>query len=82
VDPLLKLASNYAHRNILFGARSFVPGVSLLKACEPIIDMALLPDASARGEQPQAVSTLHGLSDWVSQQCQSDYPASPTLKEC
>lgn len=79
-DPLLKLASIYAHRNILFGARSFVPGVSLIEACERIFDVAL-PEASARGEQPQAVSTLHGLNEWVTQQLQADFPSSAAIQQ-
>lgn len=79
-DPALKLASIYAHRNILFGARSYVTGASLIRACEPIFDVAL-PDASAQGEQPQAMSTLHGLCRWVKQQSEAEHPTSRTMQQ-
>jgi hypothetical protein len=36
----------------------------LVHVCLPLVDAAL-QDAGILGEQPQAVSTLHGLSSWV-----------------
>jgi hypothetical protein len=58
------LASLNAHRNIVFGAAVKVEQSTLLDLCPPLL-RASLEDCSADGEQPQAVSTLHGLSAWV-----------------
>jgi hypothetical protein len=77
----LKLASLQAHRNLIFGAMTYsqkkvhspkdddddivqTKKPSLLSACMPLLDAAMV-DASEEGEQPQAVSTLHGLSVWA-----------------
>lgn len=68
----LKLASLQAHRNVIFGAAlhyqqkddDLVAKHTLTSTCLPLLDAAIV-DASADGEQPQAVSTLHGLSAWV-----------------
>jgi len=73
-----KLASLQAHRNIVFGAvlhyqkkyvkddpDEFEPQKPMLvSACLPLLDAALI-DAAAEAEQPQALSTIHGLSVWV-----------------
>jgi cell division septation protein DedD len=40
------------------------PQVRLVHVCLPLVQAAL-QDAGSQGEQPQAVSTLHGLSSWV-----------------
>jgi hypothetical protein len=76
----LKLASLQAHRNLIFGAMTYsqkklhskddddddiqTNKPTLLSACMPLLDAAMV-DASEEGEQPQAVSTLHGLSVWA-----------------
>jgi hypothetical protein len=75
----LKLASLQAHRNVIFGAQRYCQKKlyspndddddiavkpTLLSACMPLLDAAMV-DASEEGEQPQAVSTLHGLSVWA-----------------
>jgi hypothetical protein len=71
------LATIHANNNILFGATINTnvapqyndPNVkppSVLDLC-PILLHAALDDCSDEGEQPQALSTLHGLSAWVRQ---------------
>jgi len=52
------LANLRAHRNIVFGAQFRID------LAAPLLRVAL-EDCSTEGEQPQAVSTLHGLSQWV-----------------
>lgn len=88
----LKLASLHAHRNIIFGAAvHYQPPrhedddldpdskTTLLDACLPLLDAALL-DASSDGEQPQAVSSLHGLCCWVNS-CIQGRKTSETLSK-
>lgn len=62
------LATLKAHRNIVFGATTTSslssPSSSVADLC-PALLRAALDDCSNDGEQPQAVSTLHGLSAWV-----------------
>ena len=69
------LATIHANNNIVFGANvntnvarkhetDVVP--SILDLC-PILLQAAITDCSNEGEQPQALSTLHGLSAWVRQ---------------
>jgi hypothetical protein len=72
----LKLASLQAHRNVIFGAVRYCQKKlyspkdddddiqTLSSACMPLFDAALV-DASEEGEQPLAISTLHGLSVWA-----------------
>jgi hypothetical protein len=65
----LKLASLFAHRNIVFGANvvnaeNSRHRLTIREACPVLLETAL-NDASADGEQPQAVSTLYGLCAWV-----------------
>lgn len=70
-------ASLRSHRNIVFGAKLFIRPEqnqqessddalewTLPNVCGPLIERAL-DDCSAEGEQVQAVSALHGLSEWV-----------------
>lgn len=70
--PLHIIASLKAHRNIVFGAtvgsttyasRSDCSSI-LTDTCRPLL-RAALDDCSKDGEQPQAVSALHGLSVYV-----------------
>ena len=74
---MIVLATLHANNNIIFGANvntkvvqaekfeaNLVP--SILDLC-PILLHAALTDCSNEGEQPQALSTLHGLSAWVRQ---------------
>jgi hypothetical protein len=65
VDPSLKKGAGalLAHRNVLFGARSFCD-YSLSQVCLPLVDLAM-KDAGENGEQPQAIASLAGLSEWV-----------------
>lgn len=87
------LASLNAHRNIVFGAsvrvvqqqqtqqRSFI---TVLDLCPPLL-RAALEDCAADGEQPQALSTLHGLSAYVRacvvpQQQEGNVASSPSLR--
>lgn len=65
----IKIASLRAHRNIIFGAKLFGETADkrkLVEVCLPLLDAAL-EDAGRGGSQPQAVATLHGLCDWVTQ---------------
>ena len=66
-----RIASVRAHRNVLFGARSFAYGNSgsgssagLVRLCRPLV-RAALDDAWSQGEQPQAVAELGGLCAFV-----------------
>lgn len=71
-DKSLKAASLMAHRNIIFGARVFVPHDNHLQQpyslrsgiCLPLVDRAV-QDAGENGEQPQAIASLAGLCSWV-----------------
>lgn len=40
------------------------PDLDLVEACQKLVGVAK-DDASAHGEQPQALASLHGLCDWV-----------------
>ena len=59
-----KLASVFVKRNIIFGSRIHQPGLSLVKTCSPLVNQAL-NIASEYGDQPQALASLYGLSNWV-----------------
>jgi hypothetical protein len=84
------LASLHANNNVVFGATmntNVVPDdacsdpllkpPSILDLC-PILLHAALDDCSDEGEQPQALSTLHGLSAWV-RQCLEGTASSTVL---
>lgn len=62
-DGSINVAALLAHRNIVFGARSF-QGFALQEVCPPLVDMAVR-DAGENGEQPQAIASLSGLCSWV-----------------
>lgn len=62
-DPSIKAAALLSHRNIVFGARSFTRHPIQL-ICTPLVQEAI-KDAGENGEQPQAIASLAGLSDWV-----------------
>lgn len=74
-DPTIQaVASLRAHRNILFGARllgSTAQKRALSEVCGPLLDAAL-EDAGVEGDQPQAMATLHGLCDWVTECLEDD----------
>jgi hypothetical protein len=64
-DPTLPAAALFAHRNILFGARSF-HGYDMEDVCLPLVKAAIEEaETIEHGQQPQAVASLKGLSDWV-----------------
>jgi len=64
-DPTLPAAALFAHRNILFGARSF-HGYDMLDVCLPLVKAAIEEaEATEHGQQNQAVASLKGLSEWV-----------------
>jgi hypothetical protein len=63
VDPKVSIASLFAHKNILFGAR-VQHSFDLVPACPPLLQAAL-QDASMVGEQPQAMASLAGLCSFV-----------------
>lgn len=74
-DDSLVIASLRAHRNILFGAKVHdnnnnnnknekSKAYTVADVCPPLVHVAL-EDAGHNGEQPQAMSTLHGLCEWV-----------------
>eukprot|EP00980_Cylindrotheca_fusiformis_P007856 scaffold1669_cov129-Cylindrotheca_fusiformis.AAC.67 len=64
IDPTLKLASLYRHRNIIFAARTWQHQYALSEICLPLVDVAL-KEAGENGDQPQAIASLAGLSSWV-----------------
>ena len=68
IDPRLSIASLFAYKNIIFGARvqQFNPSLSfdILEACKPLLEAALI-DAGDVGEQPQAMASLAGLCQFV-----------------
>jgi hypothetical protein len=66
LDPSLPAAALFAHRNVLFGARSFVHngGGGGLEPCGPLVQRAV-EEAEGYGEQPQGMAALHGLCEWV-----------------
>jgi hypothetical protein len=61
----LTAAALLAHRNIIFGARSFHDEYPLEQICLPLVETAV-KDACKDGEQAQAIASLSGLSSWVS----------------
>ncbi len=64
-DPTLPAAAVFAHRNVLFGARSF-HGYEMEDVCLPLVRAAIEEaEAIEQGQQPQAVASLKGLSEWV-----------------
>jgi hypothetical protein len=84
------LASLHANSNVIFGASvntNIIPDdatsdphvkrPSILDLC-PILLHAALDDCSDEGEQPQSLSTLHGLSAWV-RQCLEGTASSAVL---
>lgn len=67
LDQSVVLASLYAHKNIIFGARILNPTFEkdgMVNVCSPLLQAAL-DDASLVGEQPQAMSALKGLCKFV-----------------
>lgn len=83
------LATLHANNNIVFGASVNATVIregkdetddvpSILDLC-PILLHAALTDCSNEGEQPQALSTLHGLSAWVRQCLDDDSPIQSTV---
>lgn len=79
-DPSLPAAALFAHRNILFGARSF-HGYDMSDVCLPLVRAALEESETVEhGQQPQAVASLNGLSEWVVRCLENDgYEGSQTL---
>lgn len=67
-----RVASIRAHRNIIFGAKSY-NGNAVLSTTKigPVLLRRALQDAGSEGEQPQAMCTLRGLSKWVQQHLRS-----------
>lgn len=64
-EPRLELASIRAHKNVVFAAQQSPKLESTLEeSCLSLLDKAL-EDASKVGEQPQAIASLKGLSEWV-----------------
>jgi hypothetical protein len=77
-DPSLPVAALFAHRNMIFGARAFY-GYTKSELCSPLVEVAIR-EAEVYGDQPQAMATLKGLSDWVAksiQKMQNDAEATP-----
>ena len=60
----LKVAALLAHRNIMFGARTFQSHHSVSSICLPLVEAAF-KDCSGQGDQPQAIAALYGLSNWI-----------------
>lgn len=79
VDSKLTLASLYAHKNIVFGARAN-QDFDLVEACSPLLKAAL-QDTSDIGEQPQAVASLTGLCDFVVECFEKDDAILATLED-
>ncbi|VEU39681.1 unnamed protein product [Pseudo-nitzschia multistriata] len=79
-DPSLPAAALFAHSNILFGARSF-HGYDMADVCLPLVRAALEESEMVEhGQQPQAVASLTGLSEWVATCLDNDrYGESQTL---
>lgn len=72
-------AALLAHRNILFGARAFF-GYDIEQVCQLLVQIAL-QDAGEKGEQPQAMAALNGLSSWVETCLTNDEYDSSRTKE-
>lgn len=71
-DPSVTAAALFAHRNIVFGARSF-HGYPLVDVCLPLLKVAKEEvETIEHGQQPQAVANLKGLSEWVAGCFESD----------
>eukprot|EP00537_Pseudo-nitzschia_pungens_P006292 CAMPEP_0172376734 /NCGR_PEP_ID=MMETSP1060-20121228/68535_1 /TAXON_ID=37318 /ORGANISM="Pseudo-nitzschia pungens, Strain cf. cingulata" /LENGTH=283 /DNA_ID=CAMNT_0013104391 /DNA_START=114 /DNA_END=965 /DNA_ORIENTATION=+ len=81
-DPSLPAAALFAHRNIIFGARSF-HGYDMKDVCLPLVRAALEEsEIVEHGQQPQAVASLNGLSKWVARCLENDgYEGSQTLMQ-
>ena len=80
-DNTEKVAALLAHRNMMFGARTFSHSGGdnhSLQVCHKLIEAAL-QDCAAEGEQPQAIASLAGLCDYV-QECLSKNVTSPVLE--
>lgn len=64
-DPKLKLASIRADKNMIYGAKVNTVNIGgMVDVCGGLVDAAL-EDASSHREQPQGLTTLTGLCDWV-----------------
>jgi hypothetical protein len=90
VGPLV-LASLTAHRNVVFGAKTMITNNSnspvggdddhaLSTLCDPLLARAL-EDCYSNGEQPQALSALHGLTAYVEKCIDGQNIVSPALRE-
>ena len=75
LDPTLPAAALFAHRNILFGARSFLTGVKVAEVCPPLVQLAV-EEAEEYGEQPQGMASLKGLCGWVTHALNEDPPST------
>lgn len=64
-DAVKEIASLAAHRNVVFGATSNVEEHSIYDVCDTLLLQAL-DDCAVVGDQPQALSSLQGLTDYVS----------------
>jgi hypothetical protein len=71
-----KVAALLAHRNMMFGARTY-EGLDL-QVCHKLIPVAL-EDCAKEGEQPQAIASLAGLCDYV-QECLENHHNSRVLE--
>ncbi|KAL3914231.1 MAG: hypothetical protein SGILL_006186 [Bacillariaceae sp.] len=80
LDSTLPAAAIFAHRNILFGARSFLKDVSVTDVCPPLVQRAV-QEAEEYGEQPQGMASLQGLCAWVAHALQEPSTTSPTLQK-
>ena len=84
------IVSLYANRNIIFGAQigsHYIHQLNeddnqqkLIELALPLVKVAL-QNASIEGEQPQALSTLNGLSSWVRSCLQSQEKESSTIQQ-
>jgi hypothetical protein len=94
VGPLV-LASLTAHRNVVFGAKTMINSNNsnnntvggdddhdhaLSTLCDPLLARAL-EDCYSNGEQPQALSALHGLTAYVQKCLDGQHIVSPALRE-
>lgn len=83
-------ASINANQNMMFGLLLHTPSANIsaggtnvnftnhLNICGPLLDIAK-EDASINGEQPQALCTLNGLCDWVTECLQKNGEGSQVL---
>ncbi len=80
-DPSLPAAALFAHNNILFGARSF-HGYDMEDVCLPLVRAAIEDsEFMEQGQQPQAVASLKGLSQWVAACFDQNLHKSETLQK-